>query len=81
LRRGIIRKEGEEADLFVFTRDLKYRVPGLYGYSNYVWIKFAERLTCPYLVISASSRPAYFKPGKNWRKEREREKEGEREMG
>jgi hypothetical protein len=63
LRRGIIRKEGEEEDLFVFTRDLKYQVMGLYGYSIDVWSEFAKAIVCPHLIVTAKSKPGYFVEG------------------
>ena len=49
-------------DGLTFSRDLRHRVPGLYGYPWLVWQEFGKRISCPHLVISAEPKPAYVDP-------------------
>ena len=64
LQRGLAKTSNAEDknDGFIFSRDLRHRVPGLYGYSGLVWQEFGKRISCPHLVISAEPKPAYFDP-------------------
>ena len=52
----------DKNDELIFSRDLRHRVPGLYGYPWPVWREFGKRISCPHLVISAEPKPAYIDP-------------------
>ena len=55
-RRGVRRTEGGG---FIFTRDLRHRSIGLYGFSDEVLQEFARNVKCPHLVIKATDSPRY----------------------
>ena len=54
-RRGVRRTE----EGFIFTRDLRHRSIGLYGFSDEVLQEFARNVKCPHLVIKATDSPRY----------------------
>lgn len=58
LKRGLRKSACGEG--FVFTRDLKNHLKGLYGYPFEIWSKFAESIQCPHLIITAATQPEYF---------------------
>lgn len=62
LKRGLRKSACGEG--FVFTRDLKNHLKGLYGYPFEIWSKFAESIQCPHLIITAATQPEYFQAGK-----------------
>lgn len=64
LLRGLTKASNidDKNDELTFSRDLRHRVPGLYGYPWLVWQEFGKRISCPHLVISAEPKPAYFDP-------------------
>ena len=47
LKRGLKRS----GDGFVFTRDLRHKVPSLYGFTDEYLEEFAKNLSCPHLLI------------------------------
>ena len=47
LKRGL-KQSGEG---FVFTRDLRHRVPSLYGFFDEYLEEFAKNISCPHLLI------------------------------
>ena len=61
LRRGLKKSEGGEG--FIFTRDLKNHLKGLYGLTFEIWSKFAQKIQCPHLIIKAGTQPEYFQAG------------------
>ena len=61
LKRGLRKSACGEG--FVFTRDLKNHLKGLYGYPFEIWSKFAESIQCPHLIITAATQPEYFQAG------------------
>ena len=46
---------------YIFTRDLKQRVASLYGYPTDVIKEFAQKITCPHLIIKATRHPERWK--------------------
>lgn len=57
LKRGL----KQSGDGFVFTRDLRHKVPSLYGFTEEYLEEFAKNLSCPHLLIKASGSPHYEK--------------------
>lgn len=58
LRRGLKNcEDGREG--FVFTRDLRHKVPSLYGFTDEYLEQFAKAITCPHLLIKASGSQHY----------------------
>ena len=47
LKRGL----KQSGDGFVFTRDLRHRVPSLYGFVDEYLEEFAKNISCPHLLI------------------------------
>ena len=52
LKRGL----KQSGDGFVFTRDLRHRVPGLYGFTDEFLEEFAKNISCPHLLIKVVRR-------------------------
>ena len=47
MKRGVMETEGGVR----FTRDLRHKVPSLYGYSEDMAFEFARNIKCPHLLI------------------------------
>ena len=65
LLRGLTKSSNTEDNnkTFTFSRDVRHRVPGIYGYPSLMWQEFGKRISCPHLVVSAEPKPSYFDPG------------------
>jgi len=60
LQRGL--KRSECGTGFVFTRDLRHRVPSLYGLPAEFLTEFARNIQCPHLLIRATNSQDYDSP-------------------
>jgi len=60
LKRGL--KPSSCGSGFVFTRDLRHRVPSLYGLPGEFLEQFARNIKCPHLLIKATDSPDYDSP-------------------
>jgi len=60
LKRGL--KPSSCGSGFVFTRDLRHRVPSLYGLPGEFLEQFARNIKCPHLLIKATGSPDYDSP-------------------
>ena len=52
LQRGL--KPGPDGQGWVFTRDLRHRVPSLYGLPDSFIEEFAKNVKCPHLLVKVS---------------------------
>jgi pimeloyl-ACP methyl ester carboxylesterase len=60
LKRGLKKaSEGENEDVWEFTRDLKHRIASLYGYPQEVMRTFATEVKCPHLIVKANNGRLY----------------------
>jgi len=57
LQRGL--KPGPDGQGWVFTRDLRHRVPSLYGLPDSFIEEFAKNVKCPHLLVKASESQEY----------------------
>lgn len=48
----------------VYTRDIKNRITPLYGFTQDVILRFAQRVTCPHLIVKAKDIHFLGKKGK-----------------
>ena len=62
LKRGL----KQSGDGFVFTRDLRHKVPSLYGFTEEYLEEFAKNLSCPHLLIKVVRRSLGKGEGDGW---------------
>jgi len=60
LKRGL--KISDCGTGYVFTRDLRHRIPSMYGMPGQFLEEFARNIKCPHLLIRASNSPDYDSP-------------------